>query len=96
MIGRPYSTVAAGARSRRPLLGRSEDEGGAALAAGRRPGVVSQWREQFLAGGQANLKAQESAPEVEENRRLQAKVGELVMENELLYVRGAPWRRAAL
>ena len=48
---------------------------------------LSQWREQFLAGGQANLKARESDPQVEESQRLQAKVGELLMENELLYAK---------
>ena len=48
---------------------------------------LSRWREQFLAGGEANLKARESDPQVEENQRLQAKVGELLMENELLYTK---------
>ena len=53
------------------------------LTAARR----SQWREQFLAGGEANLKARESDPQVQENQRLQAKIGELLMENELLYTK---------
>jgi transposase len=48
---------------------------------------LSQWREQFLAGGQANLKARDSDPQAEESQRLQAKVGELLMENELLYAK---------
>ena len=48
---------------------------------------LSQWRDQFLAGGEANLKARESDPQVEENQRLQAKVGELLMETELLYAK---------
>ena len=48
---------------------------------------LSQWREQFLAGGQASLKARDSDPQVEESQRLQAKVGELLMENELLYAK---------
>ena len=48
---------------------------------------LSQWREQFLAGGEANLKARESDPQSQENQRLQAKIGELWMENELLYTK---------
>jgi hypothetical protein len=48
---------------------------------------LSQWRDQFLSGGEWNLKARDSDPQVEENRRLQAKIGELLMENELLYAK---------
>ena len=48
---------------------------------------LSQWRDQSLAGGEANLRARESDPQVEESQRLQAKVGELLMENELLYAK---------
>jgi len=48
---------------------------------------LSQWRDQFLAGGEANLRVRESDPQVEESQRLQAKVGELLMENELLYAK---------
>ena len=48
---------------------------------------ASQWREQFLAAGQAGLKSRAPDARDEANRRLQAKVGELLMENELLYVK---------
>jgi hypothetical protein len=48
---------------------------------------LSQWRDQFLSGGEWNLKARDSDPQVEGNRRLQAKIGELLMENELLYAK---------
>jgi len=48
---------------------------------------VSQWRDQFLAGGQAGLKSRETDARDEDNRRLQAKIGELLMENELLYAK---------
>ena len=48
---------------------------------------LSQWRDQFLSGGESNLKARDSDPQVEENHRLQAKIGELLMENELLYAK---------
>ncbi len=48
---------------------------------------VSQWRDQFLAGGEANLRSRESDVRDEANQRLQAKIGELLMENELLYAK---------
>lgn len=48
---------------------------------------VSQWRDLFLTGGQAGLKSRETDVRDEESRRLQAKVGELLMENELLYAK---------
>ena len=51
---------------------------------------LSQWRDQFLAGGQANLKIRPSHRDDgadgrhDEVVRLKAKVGELTMDNELL------------
>ena len=48
---------------------------------------ASQWRDQFLVGGQASLKSRAPDARDEDNRRLQAKIGELPMENELLYAR---------
>ncbi len=48
---------------------------------------VSQWRDQFLTAGQAGLKSREADVRDEDNRRLQAKIGELLMENELLYAK---------
>ena len=48
---------------------------------------VSQWRDQFLAAGQASLKSRAPDARDEDNRRLQAKIGELLMENELLYAK---------
>ena len=46
---------------------------------------ASQWRDQFLVAGQAGLKSRATEAVDEDSRRLQAKVGELLMENELLY-----------
>jgi transposase-like protein len=46
---------------------------------------LSQWREQFLKGGQGMLKSRQPDARDEETRRLQAKIGEMTMENELLY-----------
>ena len=48
---------------------------------------ASQWRDQFLAAGQAGLKSRVPDARDEEHQRLHAKVGELLMENELLYAK---------
>ena len=48
---------------------------------------ASQWRDQFLAAGQASLKSRAPDARDEANRRLQAKIGELLMENDLLYAK---------
>ena len=60
---------------------------------------ASLWRDQFLAAGQAGLKSRATDARDDDHRRLQAKVGELLMENELLYAKvdhleaGAPLAR---
>ena len=60
---------------------------------------ASQWRDQFVAVGQAGLKSRATEAGDDEHRRLRAKIGELVMENELLYAKvdqleaGAPLAR---
>src|SRR5437870_7664883 len=46
--------------------------------------TLSGWREQFLAGGEANLKARETDVENEETQRLKSLVADLSMSNELL------------
>ena len=46
---------------------------------------ASRWRDQFLAAGQAGLKSRAPDARDEDHRRLQAKIGELLMETELLY-----------
>ena len=46
--------------------------------------TLSQWRDQFLAGGQANLKSRAPDARDEEIQRLRAKIGEITMANELL------------
>jgi predicted RNase H-like nuclease (RuvC/YqgF family) len=52
---------------------------------------LSEWRERFLTGAEANLKGRPEQDEQEafreERRRLQAKVGEQAMEIELLHER---------
>ena len=65
--------------------------------------TVSEWRDAFLAGAEANLKSREPSPLDEENLRLKAKVGELTMEVELLREKAEklevnapnfPWRKS--
>ena len=46
--------------------------------------TLSGWRDQFLLAGTAALKSRHSDPAEEELGRLQAKIGELTMANELL------------
>jgi hypothetical protein len=46
--------------------------------------TLSAWREDFLAGGCANLKSRLPGPQDEEILRLKAMVGDLTMRNELL------------
>ena len=49
--------------------------------------TLAQWRERFLAAGQASLKSRPADDRDEEIHRLQAKVGAITMENELLLER---------
>ena len=50
-----------------------------------------EWRDAFVAGGEHSMKMRAADPEREargeERRRLQAKIGQLAMDNELLYER---------
>lgn len=54
---------------------------------------LSAWRDEFLEAGQAGLKRRRDDPKVEglerERKELQAKVGELLMDKELLEMRVA-------
>ena len=49
--------------------------------------TLAQWREHFLAGGQAALKSRALDDRDDEIQRLRAKVGEITMNNELLLER---------
>ena len=66
---------------------RGEDLESLSRELGITAGRVSQWRDQFLAAGQAGLKSRETDARDQENYRLQAKIGELLMETELLYAK---------
>jgi transposase-like protein len=65
--------------------------------------TLSEWREAFLAGAEANLKSREPSPADDENLRLKAKIGELTMELELAREKAEklevnaphfPWRKS--
>ncbi|WP_447968141.1 transposase [Nitrospira sp. M1] len=52
--------------------------------------VLKKWQESFMQGGEATFHTGESAKEKAleaENRSLKAKVGSLVMDNDLLYAK---------
>ena len=46
--------------------------------------TLAQWRDQFLAGGQAAVRSRPTDARDEDLARLRAKIGELTMANELL------------
>ncbi len=46
--------------------------------------AIAQWRDQFLAGGQAGLRRRETDERELEISRMRSKIGEITMENELL------------
>jgi len=63
---------------------RGEDLDALSRELGVTAGTIAQWREQFLAGGQAAVKSRQADERDDELGRLRAKVGELTMENELV------------
>ena len=63
---------------------RGEDLDALSRDLGVAAGTMAQWREQFLAGGQAAVKSRPADERDDELGRLRTKVGELTMENELL------------
>ena len=61
---------------------RGEDLESVSRAVGITAARASQWRDRCLAAGQASLKSRPPDARNEDDRRLQAKIGELLMENE--------------
>ena len=66
---------------------RGEDLDSVSRELGITAARASRWRDQFLAAGQAGLKSRAPDARDEDHRRLQAKIGELLMETELLYAK---------
>jgi transposase-like protein len=81
---------------------RGEELDGVSRALGVTAATLSQWRQEFLAGGEANLKSRPASPQDEEVQRLKEMIGEMAMRNELLREKirmmegGVPfgWRRS--
>jgi transposase len=46
--------------------------------------TLTEWRDRFLAGGEAGLKSRDIEPDDEEKRRLKSVVANISVENELL------------
>ena len=66
---------------------RGEDLEALSRGLGVTAATLSSWRDDFLAAGKAGLKSRPADGRDEQLRRLQAKVGELTMDNELLLQR---------
>ena len=68
-------------------LRRGEDLESVSRELGITAARASRWRDQFRAAGQAGLKSRAPDARDDDHRRLQAKIGELLMETELLYAK---------
>jgi transposase len=66
-----------------PLL-RGEDLETVSRSLGVVAAVLSGWRDAFLAGGEASLAIRPTDGEVLESERLKARLGEMLLERELL------------
>ena len=69
---------------------RGEDLESVSRAVGITAARASHGRAQFLAAGQAGLKSRATDARDEDHRRLQATIGELLMETEVLYAKVDP------
>lgn len=63
---------------------RGEDLDALSRELGVTGATLGEWREKFVAAGQSGLKSRPEDERDDEIRRLQAKIGEITMENELL------------
>ena len=69
---------------------RGEDLESVSRAGGITAAWASHWRAQFLAAGQAGLKSRATDARDEDHRRLQATIGELLMETRVAVCEGGP------
>ena len=88
---RPWGTVVS-PRKRETVLRllRGEDLESVSRDLGITAARAAQWRDQFLAAGQASLKSRAPDAWDEANRRLQAKIGELLMGERTALREGGP------
>ena len=65
-------------------LVRGEDLDSVSRELGVGAAMLAQWRDEFLAAGQASLRTRQADQREDEIARMQSKIGEITMENELL------------
>jgi transposase InsO family protein len=65
-------------------LVRGEDLDAVSRELGVTAAMLAQWRDEFLAAGQASLRTRQAGLREDEISRMQSKIGEITMENELL------------
>src|SRR4051794_27749216 len=79
---------------------RGEDLETLSRALGVTAATLTGWQDSFLAAGEASLATRPTDGEALESERLKAKLGEMLLERELLEAKIAaleqPWRRTAL
>ncbi len=63
---------------------RGEDLETASRSLGVTAAALTAWRDAFLAGGEANLATRPEGAEALESERLKARLGEMLLERELL------------
>ncbi|MBB5693044.1 transposase-like protein [Roseomonas pecuniae] len=68
---------------------RGEDLETVSRALGVTAATLSGWRDAFLAGGEASLATRPTGGEMLESERLKARLGEMLLERELLEARVA-------
>jgi len=56
---------------------------------------LSEWRDEFLRGGEASMKSREPNSQDEEIRRLKETIGSIAMENEVLREGVRKWKAGA-
>src|SRR3954469_24718439 len=75
---------------------RGEDLEILSRALGVTAATLTGWQDTFVSAGEASLVTRSTNGEALETERLKAKLGEILLERELLDARSPPWRPAAL
>ncbi len=74
---------------KRDAVLRGEDLELVSRAFGVTAATLSGWRDAFLAGGEAHLATRPTDGEALDNERLKAKLGEMLLDRELLEAKGS-------
>jgi len=77
---------------------KGEDLDGLLRELGVTAATLSKWRDDFLAGAEAGLKSRDVSGAEDQIQRLKSKLGELLMDNELLRIKAGlgpfPWGKS--